>query len=508
MVRFTLVMRSSGVLLHPTSLPGPHGIGDLGPEAFRFVDFLHSSGQTWWQTFPLGPAGYGGSPYQPTSAFAGNPLLISLDALVSDGLLKERDIRRTSFSADEVQFDKVSEFKQHLFQKAFWAFESKSKEKSAFQAFLKRNKLWLEDYALYCVLKEIYKGAPWIEWSSELRDRNPQTLARVKKQLASAMRYHQFLQYEFAKQWAALKSYAHQKSVGFIGDIPIFVAHDSADVWANPNLFYLKSDGQPLYVAGTPPDYFSRDGQRWGNPLYRWDVMKKTGYQWWLDRFRFLYHWVDAIRLDHFIGFERYWRIPGGSSTAKNGKWVPGPSDHFFQVLVRKLPHLEIIAEDLGVVTEAVKALRDRFKFPGMKILQFAFGDLSPNNHFLPHNYMRNTVVYTGTHDNDTTVGWYRDQGGKTSTRDKDQISKERQYALKYMQSNGREIHWDMIRLAQSSVANIAMTPVQDLLGLSSKARMNVPGTSRGNWAWRLKKGQLTTQIARRLCELSKRYGR
>ncbi len=492
-------MRSSGVLLHISSLPGRHGIGDLGQEAHQFAGFLASARQKWWQMFPLGPPGMGSSPYQALSAFAGNPLFINLDALYQQGLLTSRDLKAPrELQKGKVRFDAVLKFKRPLFRKAFARFETETGEiKKSFRDFCNQEKFWLDDYALFCALKEKNRGAPWTEWDPSLRNRKPAALKAARARLAIKIRYHQFLQFQFHLQWSKLKKICEGLGVGLIGDIPIFVAHDSSDVWANQKVFWLDKNGQPTFVAGVPPDYFSRTGQRWGNPLYRWDALKKSGYSWWVKRFEKLFELFDSTRLDHFIGFHNYWRIPAGHRTAMRGKWVLGPGADFFQTLFKKLGRLNLIAEDLGVVTDDVKALRDRFKFPGMAVLQFAFGESDGKNPFLPHNLTRRVVVYTGTHDNDTTVGWFRSLNPQIKKRVKE-----------YLQTTGREIHWDLIRLAQSTCANTAIFPAQDILGLDSRYRMNRPGLARGNWGWRLEKGALKNQHAKRLGRLTQIYGR
>ena len=368
--------------------------------------------------------------------------------------------------------------------------------------------MWLKDYALFCAIKDAMKGAAWTQWPDDLRRRRPWSLRRAAENLKDDVDFYRFVQFQFHRQWNRLRQRCREKGVGLIGDIPIFVAHDSCDVWANPRLFWVDTQGKPIYVAGTPPDYFSATGQRWGNPLYRWEVMKKTGYAWWMHRFRVMFGFFDAIRLDHFIGFQRYWRIPGEEPTAQNGVWVPGPRSHFFKTVQRKLGHVQFIAEDLGLVTPEVKALRDEFDFPGMKVLQFAFGSEPEANNYLPHAYPRNCVVYTGTHDNDTTSGWFHDHGGKNSTRSREDIRREREFTLRYAASDGKEIHWDLIRLAFESVANTAIIPAQDILGLGSEARMNTPGTGDGNWEWRFEKGDFTEKIADRLLVLTETYAR
>lgn len=449
--------------------------------------------------FPLGPPGLSNSPYQVLSAFAGNPLFISLDKLVNNGFLSREDlVIPRGFDHGDVRYEAVWKFKKRLFRKAFARFETEQgKIKQEFFHFCSKQKSWLDDYALFCALKEKHRGASWTEWEPDCRQRKPSALAQVRVELNIKIRYHQFLQFQFYSQWRELKNACAKRGVDLIGDIPIFVAHDSADVWANPDLFWLDKSGRSLYVAGVPPDYFSRTGQRWGNPLYRWDVLRRQGYAWWIRRFQAVFQLFDATRLDHFIGFHNYWRIPAQDKTAVNGKWVAGPGAHFFEAISKKLGHLPLIAEDLGAITDPVRALRDRFNIPGMAVLQFAFSGDMKKNPFLPHNFQKRLVVYTGTHDNDTTCGWYRSL--KAS---------ERATVTRYLNSRGKAIHWDMIRLALASTADTAITPVQDLLGLGSRARMNRPGTPSGNWGWRLRKGALTSYLARRLAQMTQTYGR
>ncbi len=448
--------------------------------------------------FPLGPpGGLSASPYQVLSAFAGNPLFISLEKLRDDGLLDEELPAFPSTFVDKVDFNAVRDFKDPFFEQAFAHFEKNSELKAPFEAFCRRHKNWLDDYALFCTLKQQHGGTAWDTWEDPLRRREPAALKKAHNQFRSQVRYHQFLQFVFFEQWSELKAFCLEREIKLMGDIPIFVAHDSADVWANPQLFYLDDRGASTVVAGCPPDYFSATGQRWGNPLYRWDVLKKSGYAWWIKRFQIMFELFDATRLDHFIGFTRYWRIPADHPTAENGEWIKGPGLHFFQTVFRKLGRVQLIAEDLGLVTDDVIALREKLEIPGMRVLQFAFGDANPKNPFLPHNYVPQTVVYTGTHDNDTTVGWF---SALAET--------ERDFVRRYIRSDGHDIHWEFIRLAWSSTAETAMVPAQDLLGLDSSARMNRPGTNEGNWSWRLSPGALTKELSDRLGELTAFYAR
>lgn len=506
------VPRSSGILLHPTSLPGRFGIGDLGKAAYEFVDFLAATHQSLWQVLPLGPTGYGDSPYQCFSAFAGNPLLVSLEALVEDGLLVKSDFDDApKFSDDRVDYGPVIEYKNALLKKAYDNFKASATAElqSEFASFCDHQSSWLHDYAVFRSCKDAHEGREWTKWDEYLRARENNALHFWNENHAEEINAHKFYQYLFFKQWLRLAHYANDKGIKIIGDAPIFVAYDSADVWAHPQLFDLNADGTPRRVAGVPPDYFSETGQLWGNPLYRWDVVKKTGYQWWIERVRATLAQVDILRLDHFRGFEKYWAVPAGETTAVNGKWETGPGASLFKALQKALgKELPIIAEDLGFITKEVHALRDQFGFPGMRILQFAFGTDPQADDFKPFNFPQNCVVYTGTHDNDTTVGWFTSTDEGDTTRSIEEVKKEREYVLKYLGTNGKEIHWDMIRLALSSVARIAIIPVQDLLGLGTEGRMNVPAREGGNWSWRYRAEALTEEISKRLAELTEVYGR
>jgi 4-alpha-glucanotransferase len=505
----TLRLRASGILLHPTSLPGPHGSGDLGVEARRFVDFLASAAQRWWQMLPVGPPGYGESPYSAESAFAGNPMLVSLDRLAEDGLLDGATLAPLgSLRSDRVDFSPMEAHRTSQLRAAFEAFEAHGDGRLAFDGFCEENAPWLDDFALFRALKRAHGGVQWTRWEPEVRKRKPHALQVAKKALAHAVAFEKFAQWVFDRQWHDLRAYAAERGVGLIGDLPIFVAHDSADVWQNPEAFFLDDEGEPTVVAGVPPDYFSATGQRWGNPLYRWQRLKKSGYAWWIDRLRITLRRFDAVRLDHFIGFQRYWRIPAGEPTAVQGRWMKGPGADFFVVVRKALGDLPLIAEDLGEVTPRVHALRRQFGLPGIKILQFAFGNDPSAPSFMPHNHTRRCVVYTGTHDNDTTVGWFTDPGGVGSTRSVAQIRDERQMALRYLGTRGEEIHWDMIRLALASVARLALFPLQDVMGLGSEARMNRPGLGGGNWTWRFADGALAPALGMRLAMLTRTYGR
>lgn len=502
--------RSSGLLLHPTSLPGPFGIGDLGRGARDFVDFLAESRQGLWQVLPLGPTGYGDSPYQCFSAFAGSPLLVALDGLADQGLLTKADLKKApKFPEAEVDFAKVKAFRIPLLQKAFDRFEAdaSSAQRRALDAFCRRESGWLDDYALFAALKKENGGVAWQHWPQALVVREAGALAEARVRLARAVRARQFWQYSFFEQWGVLRAACQARGIRILGDIPIFVAHDSADVWAHPELFHLAPDGSPGLIAGVPPDYFSATGQLWGNPLYRWDVIARTGYRFWIDRFRAALGLVDLVRLDHFRGFEAYWEVPGGEATAVNGRWVKGPGAALFDALLADLGSLPIVAENLGVITDEVEALRRRYGFPGMAVLQFAFGNDGCASSFQPHNHTPNLVVYTGTHDNDTIVGWWN-AGVGDSTRTRADVDTEQALARLYLGTEGREIHWDFVRAALASVADTAIVPAQDLLGLGNEARMNLPGRPGGNWKWRLRPGQLTSQLAARLRRLAEIYER
>ncbi len=501
--------RASGILLHPTSLPSQYGIGDLGSEAYRFVDFLAGAGQKLWQMLPLGPTGYGNSPYQSLSVFAGNPLLISLEKLVEDRLLELADLANApAFPAKSVDFDTVICFKTPLLRKSYEIFDKQATQemRQQYDTFVRQNASWLDDFALFMALREAHQLALWNTWEPEIKARQPEALNYWRQKLSNEIRYHQYVQFQFFQQWAELRKYCHTREIKLIGDVPIFVALDSAEVWSHPEMFYLDEEGKPTVVAGVPPDYFSKTGQLWGNPLYRWEVMAKDGYAWWLERLRAIRNLVDIIRLDHFRGFEKYWEIPAREKTAVSGRWVPGPGADFFIAVKRALGELPIIAEDLGTITPEVHTLRDQFELPGMRVLQFAFGAESGKDSYRPHNYPRNCVVYTGTHDNNTTIGWFREV--EVTTKDREAMVKERQRVLKYLGTDGHEINWDFIRLALMSVADTAIIPLQDVLSLGSEARMNTPGVNTGNWRWRFTSDMLTNEIRDRLKEMAEIYGR
>jgi len=496
--------RTSGILLHPTSLPGRFGIGDIGPEAHRFVDLLAEAGQRWWQLLPLGPTGAGNSPYQSHSSFAGNMLLISPEAMVERGWLKSNDLPGdVDEQTDAVDFPKVMELKNALLAKAFARFSPSE----AFHDFVDGNEHWLREYALFMALKAHHQGRPWFEWEPELIARRPEALAAFAESADETIRFHQFVQYLFFEQWHALRETCRRRDVKLIGDVPIFVAHDSADVWSRPDLFFLDEHGRPTVVAGVPPDYFSETGQLWGNPLYRWEAHAKDGYAWWKQRLRALLRQVDLVRIDHFRGFEAYWEVPGGAETAVDGRWVPGPGSELFRALKGEFPDLPFIAEDLGVITPEVEALRDEFGLPGMRVLQFGFAVDPEAEKHLPHRHVNHCLVYTGTHDNDTSVGWITSEHVET-TLTIEEIEEERAFALRYLGTDGREFGWDLIRLAFSSVADIAVVPMQDVLGLDSRGRMNIPGKGEGNWRWRLLPGQFTALDQNRLADFTALFGR
>jgi len=489
--------RSSGILLHPTSLPGPDGIGDLGPEAFHWIDFLEECGCKLWQILPLGPTGYGDSPYQCFSAFAGNPFLVSPFLLTEDGLLKTDDLSdRPEFPDRMVDFGQVIAWKNTILDRAYRHFcdEKPSSIKKEYDKFCKAESEWLDDFALFMAIKHDQGGVAWDHWAEELRMRDEKTLARFQTSHKTEIANQKFRQFLFFRQWESVRTYAHQKNIQIIGDIPIFVSFDSADAWSNPELFHLDEQRRPTHVAGVPPDYFSPTGQLWGNPLYRWDVHKAQGYSWWIKRIRAVLKAVDIIRLDHFRGFAGYWEIPFGSPTAETGRWRKGPGKTIFNAFEKEFPSLPIIAEDLGEITPDVFVLRDAFHLPGMKVLQFAFST-DAEEPFLPHNYLPHCVVYTGTHDNDTTVGWYQSVA-----------EEEKDFCRRYLARSGDDIAWDLIRAGWSSTAVFSMAPLQDLLSLGTEARMNYPGRPAGNWNWRFLSGDLSPFIIERMKEMNTLY--
>ena len=493
--------RASGVLLHVTSLPSSYGIGDVGPSAYAWVDQLAAAGQSWWQVLPLGPTGFWHSPYQALSAFAANPLVISPDRLIEDGLLAPSDCEGGGFPADHVDFEKVIPFKERLLALAWKNFQGGARAdlRDAYEQFCKEKEALQDDAALFMALRAKFRGAPFQEWPAGLARRKAAALAKARRESADAMQQFRFGQFIVLRHWQALKEYANQRGVRLLGDLPIFVSPDSADVWAHPELFLLDEQAKPRVVAGVPPDYFSADGQLWGNPLYDWDALKQTDYRWWTDRLHARLDYLDAIRIDHFRGFEAAWHVPAGSPTAVTGSWVPGPGADFFDKVRSALGRLPLFAEDLGEITPAVTALRDQFQLPGMHVLQFGFnGD--PNNPHRPQQCVHNGVVYTGTHDNDTTRGWY------------DSLPEhERQIFWNHLQRVPGEPHeavWELIRLAWSSPTALSVTPFQDLLGLGSTARMNMPGRADGQWLWRCSEEALNDAAWQRLRELTRTSGR
>ena len=503
--------RSSGVLMHPTSIPGRFGIGELGPETYAFLDFLRNAGQKLWQVLPLNPTGYGDSPFQCFSASAGNPLLISLEKLQQDQVLEPSDLRDVPYWTEErVDFGSVIRWKMPLLKKAAERFRKSApiKDKEQFEKFCRDNAEWLEDFALFMAHKDLDSRLIWNQWEKGMASRNPETLRQWRQRLEREIQANKYWQFEFFRQWSALRQYAHANGIRILGDIPIYLALDSADVWANPEYFLLDPNGRPLKVAGVPPDYFSATGQLWGNPIYNWERHKQAGYRWWVSRFRAALRLYDAVRIDHFRGFEAYWEIPAGEKTAMHGQWVKGPGGELFSVLQRELGELPIVAENLGVITPEVEAIRAQFGFPGMAILQFAFGKDPQGPTFRPHNYARDLVAYTGTHDNDTVAGWWNSQGSGDSTRTPEDVVKEHAFARAYLGFKDEPINWVLIRGVMSSIANIAIVPLQDLLGLGSEARMNLPGTPSGNWRWRAKKGALTDDLANCLREMVRLYDR
>jgi 4-alpha-glucanotransferase len=497
-------------LLHPTSLPGEFGIGDLGQEAVKFVDLLVRAGQSCWQILPLGPTGYGDSPYQSFSAFAGNTLLVSPELLIEDGLIDEAGLgAKPIFPAGKVDFGAVTTWKNKLLSEAHDGFQHVTSVdlRGKFESFCQENEDWLNDYALYQAIKLTQSQKPWYEWPDKFKLRDEKTIRVAREQLFDRLCAEKFYQFLFFRQWNTVKQHANENGIKIIGDIPIFVALDSADVWCNQDKFKLNPDGTAKVVAGVPPDYFSKTGQLWGNPIYDWDAMRRDAFQWWVDRFRATFKMVDIARVDHFRGFEAAWEVPGEDTTAENGRWVNVPGKELFTTLKRELVDLPVIAEDLGVITPDVENLRDGFEFPGMRILQFAFGG-DAKNHDLPHNYVQNCVAYTGTHDNDTTVGWWLSQAGAGSTRDEKAISQEHDFCRKYLDTNGTEINWGFIRTVWASVADTAIAPVQDLLGIGTEGRMNLPASTSGNWSWRLNKEAITDEIVERLLALTEIFGR
>lgn len=482
-------MRTSGILMHISSLPSPYGIGTMGKEAKKFVDFLDRAGQTYWQILPICPTSYGDSPYQSFSSFAGNPYFIDLDYLCKDKLLTKKECAACEWGDNPgyVEYGILYENRFPLLKKAYARFKKNLPED--FEAFCQENSEWLEDYALFMALKDANDGVAWFEWDEDLKVRKPEAIREAKETYAEDVEFYKMLQYLFTKQWTQLKEYANEKGIGIIGDVPIYVARDSADVWANPDQFYLDKNLDPIDVSGCPPDAFSDDGQLWGNPLFRWDAMKKDGYTWWTKRIAYMSKLYDVVRIDHFRGFDSYYAIPGKDTTARNGEWREGPGMDLFDTLEKKLGKLNIIAEDLGYLTPSVRKLLKDTGFPGMKLIQFAF-DSREESDYLPHTYPKNCVVYTGTHDNDTIMGWFK-TAPKASVK----------YAKEYLRLNKDEgYNWGVMKAVWASVGDMAVIPMQDLLGIGSEGRMNTPSTLGDNWKWRAVEGQINNALARKIC--------
>ncbi len=495
--------RGSGILLHLTSLPSSYGIGDLGPGAYEFADFLAQTKQSYWQVLPLNPTDpvYGNSPYSSISAFAGNTLLISPDLLLEEDLLSREDLDPIPpLPEDRCDFPQVIHYKNRLLERAHEHFGRSGKGRESFEAFCSKNSSWLEDFALFAVLKKSFEGKVWNQWPRELRDRDLKSLGAIRKECRSQLEKEKFCQYLFFKQWHSLKAYCQEKGVHLFGDLAIYVSFDSTDVWVNPGLFKLDGGKSPAFVSGVPPDYFSETGQLWNNPVYRWNALKKRGYKWWIERIAHNLKLFEVLRIDHFLGLIAYWEVPAGEKTAVKGRWVKAPGKDFLNTLKKIFPHLPIVAEDLGAITPKVREIINHFGLPGMKIVQFAFGEDNSMHHFLPHTYEKNFVVYTGTHDNNTVCGWLE---GEASAEDKRRL-------FRYL---GREvpveeIHWALIRLAMMSVARWVILPMQDVLGLGGDARMNMPSVAHGNWEWRLLPGQVTASVSERLLEITEASGR
>jgi 4-alpha-glucanotransferase len=492
------MQRASGILLHPTALPGPFHLGDLGKEAYRFVDFLSRAGQSVWQVLPIGPTGYGHSPYNALSAFAGNPALVDLQQLVDCGDLNRSRFEAAVNDSAGIDFLQGHTLKSTLLTGAgqeFFRRPDRARHRD-YHSFCEKHSDWLEDFCLFMALRDHFGGRSWSDWPERLRRRDRETLGKWRDELAGCCRLYRYQQFVFAEQWDRLKDYANRNGIRIFGDIPIFVAYDSADVWANQELFQLDDQGRPTAVAGVPPDYFSETGQRWGNPLYRWERLAADDFRWWLSRFAHQLHYSDLIRIDHFRGFQACWAIPAEEDTAVNGQWVEVPGRALFAKLRSRMKTLPLVAEDLGFITPEVEKLRDEFGFPGMVVLQFAF-DSGPGNPYLPANHVANSVVYTGTHDNDTTLGWWRSLAKPQKDRVRD-----------YLDVHRPDMPWDMIRLASASIANLCIIPCQDILGLGTTARFNTPGRATGNWSWQMAPEALTPELAERLARLAEKYHR
>jgi 4-alpha-glucanotransferase len=494
--------RGSGILFHITSLPSKFGIGDMGPEAYRFVDLLAEARQGFWQILPLNPTDlfHGNSPYHSSSAFACNPLLISPELLVQSGYLAPGDLKSTpQFPGERVDYQSVTAYKEKLFAKAYERFKKK-KEMHAFEQFCSESSDWLDDFVLFMALRSHFGQNAWSQWPQDIRDRRPEDILWAKEELGDRIKREMFLQYVFHQQWTSLKDYCSKKGIQIFGDMPIYVNYDSTDVWAHPDLFKLDNEKRPQAIAGVPPDYFSETGQLWGDPVYRWDVIKERGYDWWLERIRRNLTLYDLLRIDHFRGLVAYWEVPGGETTAINGKWIEAPAEEFFHAILKKFAYAPLVAEDLGIITPDVREIMHRFGFPGMKVLLFAFGDDPAKNPYAPHNVVPNSVMYTGTHDNNTARGWF----------EKEATPETKKMFFRYLgrEITADEVHWELVRLAMMSVANTVIVPVQDLLGLGEEARMNTPSTTEDNWRWRLLPQQLDASVTSRLLEMTEIYGR
>ena len=494
--------RGSGILLHITSLPSQYGIGDLGPCAYKFVDFLHETKQSYWQILPMNPTDpfYDNSPYHSISAFALNPLFISFDLLVKEGFLESSDLEPVPhFPCVEVDFLQVIDYKKKRFHLAFERF-MKKKNRYEFNKFCNEHSPWLDDFALFTVLKAESGGKAWIDWPQELRDRQPEALSRARENLQTSIEKVKFLQYILIQQWLSLKRYCNQKGIHIIGDIPIYIDYDSVDLWAHQEIFKLDENKRPYVVAGVPPDYFSETGQLWGNPLYRWDTLKANGFDWWVKRVIHNLQLFDIIRIDHFRGLVAYWEIPATEKTAINGKWIEAPAIDFFNTLINIDPFLPIIAEDLGLITPDVREIIKKFEFPGMKVLLFAFGEDIATNPYIPHNVEKNSIIYTGTHDNNTVKGWFEIEATHAN--------KKRFFDYIGREVSAESLPSEMIRLAMMSIANTAIIPLQDILGLGAESRMNIPATNKGNWRWRYSTEQLHNLHAEKLLKMTEMYGR
>jgi len=493
--------RRSGILLHITSLPSSYGIGDMGPWAYKFADFLSHTKQHYWQILPLNPTDpvFGNSPYHSISAFANNLLLISPELMVNDGFLFKADLEPLpNFPRNRIDYHEVIAYKKRLFHIAYERF--KKREKDECEQFYAENYYWLEDFTLFIALNAHFKKHIWSSWPQEIRDRQTEALQKVRKQLHERIEMEKFLQYVFLKQWFSLKEYCNQRDIQIFGDMPIYVDYDSVDVWIDPELFKLNEEKQPSFVAGVPPDYFSETGQLWGNPVYRWDVLRERRYAWWMERIKHNLKLFDMVRIDHFRGLVAYWEVPAGEKNAINGKWVEAPAEDFFSVLLKHFPDSPIIAEDLGIITPDVREIMDRFGFPGMKVLLFAFGDDLATNPYLPHNHVKNCVLYTGTHDNNTVRGWFKNEATP-------EVKKKLNLYLGHSVS-AQDVHWELIRIAMMSVADMVIFPMQDTLGLGEEARMNRPSTLEGNWEWQLLPEYLTPSLTQKLREITEIYGR